>query len=163
MYYVGLMIANENFLCHHGVKGQRWGRRQYQHKDGSLTTLGREHYSVGEPIAASTKPKGSLVRPETEEKKGPSYYEKTHPKTDEKKEETSTKTTASTDPMASQRAASSAKGKGKKKGKGGGKGGGKTKSSGNTKGKKSRSEKIQARVDAILAKHLQKKLSEIGR
>lgn len=161
MYYVGSLIVGEEHLCHHGVKGQRWGRRQFQNKDGSLTPLGREHYSVGEPIAASSKPKGSLVRPETEEKKGPSYYEKTHPKTDEKKEETSTKATASTDPMASQRAASSKKGTGKKKGKGG-KGGGKAKTTGKTTGKKLRSEKIQARVDAVLAKHMQKKLSEIG-
>ena len=28
-------------LYHHGVKGQRWGIRRYQNKDGSLTALGR--------------------------------------------------------------------------------------------------------------------------
>ena len=31
------------FLTHHGVKGQRWGVRRYQNKDGSLTSLGRSH------------------------------------------------------------------------------------------------------------------------
>lgn len=39
-------ISNE--LYHHGTKGQKWGIRQYQNSDGSLTPLGRIHYGVGE-------------------------------------------------------------------------------------------------------------------
>lgn len=35
-----------NSLEHHGVKGQKWGRRLYQNLDGSLTTLGRMHYGI---------------------------------------------------------------------------------------------------------------------
>ena len=31
-------------LYHHGIKGQKWGIRQYQYEDGSLTPLGRERY-----------------------------------------------------------------------------------------------------------------------
>ena len=31
-----------NELCHHGVKGQRWGVRRYQNKDGSLTIAGKK-------------------------------------------------------------------------------------------------------------------------
>ena len=29
-------------LYHHGIKGQRWGIRRYQNKDGSLTAAGRK-------------------------------------------------------------------------------------------------------------------------
>jgi len=35
-------------LTHWGVKGMKWGNRQYQYKDGSLTPEGREHYGVGD-------------------------------------------------------------------------------------------------------------------
>ena len=31
-----------NELFHHGVKGQKWGVRRYQNKDGSLTTAGKK-------------------------------------------------------------------------------------------------------------------------
>lgn len=32
------------YLAHHGVKGQKWGIRRYQNKDGSLTAEGKEKY-----------------------------------------------------------------------------------------------------------------------
>lgn len=35
----------ENELYHHGIKGQRWGIRRYQNKDGSLTAAGRKRQS----------------------------------------------------------------------------------------------------------------------
>ena len=35
----------DNELQHHGVKGQKWGVRRYQNKDGSLTPEGRKRYS----------------------------------------------------------------------------------------------------------------------
>lgn len=31
-------------LYHHGIKGQKWGVRNYQNEDGSLTAAGRERY-----------------------------------------------------------------------------------------------------------------------
>lgn len=32
---------NENQLYHHGIKGQKWGIRRYQNKDGTLTEEGK--------------------------------------------------------------------------------------------------------------------------
>lgn len=37
------MESNE--LCHHGVKGMKWGVRRYQKKDGSLTPAGKKRVS----------------------------------------------------------------------------------------------------------------------
>lgn len=36
------MYTNE--LCHHGIKGQKWGVRRYQYADGSLTPAGQKRY-----------------------------------------------------------------------------------------------------------------------
>ncbi len=35
---------NNIYLSHHGIKGQKWGVRRYQKKDGSLTPAGKERY-----------------------------------------------------------------------------------------------------------------------
>lgn len=35
-------------LYHHGIKGQRWGIRRFQNKDGSLTPAGRRRYDDGD-------------------------------------------------------------------------------------------------------------------
>lgn len=32
-------------LCHWGIKGQKWGVRRFQNRDGSLTPIGRKRYS----------------------------------------------------------------------------------------------------------------------
>lgn len=37
--------SRKNELSHHGVKGQKWGVRRYQNKDGSLTPEGEKRYS----------------------------------------------------------------------------------------------------------------------
>lgn len=31
-------------LIHHGIKGQKWGVRRYQNKDGSLTGAGKRRF-----------------------------------------------------------------------------------------------------------------------
>ena len=40
--YSSEQLALKNYLEHHGVKGQKWGVRRYQNKDGSLTKEGRK-------------------------------------------------------------------------------------------------------------------------
>ena len=43
------MIVNGE-LCHHGIKGQKWGVRRYQNPDGSLTAAGKRRYGTAEAI-----------------------------------------------------------------------------------------------------------------
>ena len=45
-------------LYHHGIKGQKWGVRRYQNKDGSYTTEGKIRYEV-DPKTNSMSSKGS--------------------------------------------------------------------------------------------------------
>lgn len=39
----GVFMSTDD-LCHHGIKGMKWGVRRYQNADGSLTAAGRERY-----------------------------------------------------------------------------------------------------------------------
>ena len=55
----------DNYLFHHGVKGQKWGVRRYQNKDGSLKPDGKYH-----------KNNLSSVK-ETKTKDGSTYYTNT--------------------------------------------------------------------------------------
>lgn len=41
------MYVTTDTLYHHGIKGQRWGVRRFQNRDGSLTSKGRVRYDTG--------------------------------------------------------------------------------------------------------------------
>lgn len=36
---------SKTYIAHFGIKGQKWGQRRYQNKDGSLTPEGKKRYS----------------------------------------------------------------------------------------------------------------------
>lgn len=38
----------DDYLAHHGIKGQKWGVRRYQNEDGSLTAAGKKRYLTKE-------------------------------------------------------------------------------------------------------------------
>lgn len=40
-----IVLYNNNELQHFGVKGQKWGVRRYENKDGTLTPAGRKRYN----------------------------------------------------------------------------------------------------------------------
>jgi len=62
-------------LCHHGIKGQKWGIRRFQNEDGSFTDAGKERYKVDK----SGNPTGSGIRKfklDQRSIKGQQLYEK---------------------------------------------------------------------------------------
>lgn len=52
-------VRSDEELYHHGIKGQKWGVRRFQNKDGSLTPAGEKRYSDGEPVAPKQETKKS--------------------------------------------------------------------------------------------------------
>lgn len=56
-------FVSEAELYHHGVKGQKWGVRRYQNKDGTLTNAGKKRIqeSGGLGFPAYDKKKGRYV------------------------------------------------------------------------------------------------------
>ena len=39
-----MLYEDNDYLVHYGIKGQRWGIRRFQNKDGTLTEEGKERY-----------------------------------------------------------------------------------------------------------------------
>ena len=53
--------THQGELYHHGIKGQKWGVRRFQNKDGSLTPAGRKRYdepNIGRDNTAKVKTNG---------------------------------------------------------------------------------------------------------
>lgn len=62
MEYRAVCSDDHKALAHYGHKGMRWGHRQWQNPDGSLTDAGRIHYGIGE---ARTKTKEKYNKAKT--------------------------------------------------------------------------------------------------
>jgi hypothetical protein len=54
MLYDDLVQPGE-YICHHGIKGQKWGVRRYQNEDGSLTEEGAKRYKKDLAKAINTR------------------------------------------------------------------------------------------------------------
>ncbi|MCM1236659.1 MAG: hypothetical protein NC489_41815 [Ruminococcus flavefaciens] len=48
----------DSVLCHHGIKGQKWGVRRFQNPDGTWTSAGKERYGDSDGETSKT-PKSS--------------------------------------------------------------------------------------------------------
>lgn len=58
---VDAMLDNDE-LTHYGIKGQKWGIRNYQNKDGSLTPAGRKRYGSFSDAIKKYKKKKQLKK-----------------------------------------------------------------------------------------------------
>lgn len=58
-----MYIAPNDYLVHHGVKGQKWGIRRFQNADGTLTPEGKSRYeSAGYNTAKLAKEKRKMLK-----------------------------------------------------------------------------------------------------
>ena len=49
-------------LSHSGIKGQKWGERHYQNKDGSLTAAGKARYAKTRMVARTINSTNAAVQ-----------------------------------------------------------------------------------------------------
>lgn len=92
-YYIGnIMVDADNaYLEHYGILGQKWGLRRFRNKDGTLTSEGKIRYGNGDTKGTVTKAaekvkkatsktkekvKSSQNKEKPEPKKGTEAYEK---------------------------------------------------------------------------------------
>ena len=104
-----------NELYHHGIKGQKWGERNYQYEDGTYTPEGKERYFV----TYKRNTGRNLMGNGTPSNIPSNAFSSSKPKSKEVKETTTEKPKVT--PLATSGGKSSGKGKSGKKGSGGGK------------------------------------------
>ena len=51
------MKCYDNYLFHHGIKGQKWGVRRYQDSEGHYTEIGRKRNIAANRIRRTEKNK----------------------------------------------------------------------------------------------------------
>lgn len=65
MNELNYMMVYDDYLAHHGIKGQKWGIRRYQNPDGSLTAEGLKRYGAsiarGEALAKAGNTRGKII------------------------------------------------------------------------------------------------------
>lgn len=49
------------YIAHHGIKGQKWGVRRFQNKDGSLTKLGQSRNKVAKKYSTTKTEEANLL------------------------------------------------------------------------------------------------------
>ena len=54
-YIIGNLSFDSDYLEHHGIKGQKWGVRRFQNKDGSLTEEGISRYKKFNSVREAEK------------------------------------------------------------------------------------------------------------
>lgn len=67
---------NEQTIYHHGIKGQKWGVRRYQNKDGSLTPSGKRRYNSVEKSSYSDQISKAKAAYKANKKRADSDYSK---------------------------------------------------------------------------------------
>lgn len=50
-----MICRTDDYLAHHGTKGQKWGIRKYQNEDGTLTEEGKKRYAKAQLRSANYK------------------------------------------------------------------------------------------------------------
>lgn len=71
------ILTSNGELYHWGIKGQKWGVRRYQNKDGSLTAAGRKRYSDDPKVVES---KAAVKQASKDRTKALSDYNKAYNK-----------------------------------------------------------------------------------
>ena len=53
-YLKAIPADSGNYISHHGIKGQKWGIRRFQNRDGTRTPLGRKREREQENVDHDT-------------------------------------------------------------------------------------------------------------